>query len=181
MKNIILSPGHNELSWGAMHNGVKEYELARSVVQAVDDLNGKIGGAPFRLITIMPNNQSLKRKIKLVNDIDHVDLAVELHWNAFGDPAVKGSEAFYMEGDGMGWIAAESYCRIFQQISGVPTRGAKLDSQSQHSRLAWCRDIRHPSILVENEFLTADAFNPHYYFHLSIVAMIQFLVSFSRR
>lgn len=181
MKNIILAAGHDAVRFGAQVGKTKEFFLAKKVIDSVFDLYRGIGGAPFHLAVITLGKESLSEKIKTINKIYYVDLAIELHWNVFIDPAVRGSEAFYMKGDDAAWLAAESYCKTFQQVSGVPTRGAKPDDQSQHSRLAWCRDIKCPSILIENEFLTADGFQEDYYYHLSVVAMIQFLASFSRR
>jgi len=179
MKNIILSAGHNAIHTGAQVGKTNEYDLSRKVIDGVLDVVTSIGSQPFQLLDLTVTIESLAEKIKLVNKFD-VGLAVELHWNAFSDPSVKGSEAFYMDGDNIAWLAAEEYCRIFQQVSGVPTRGAKKDSESQYSRLGWCRDVKCPSILIENEFLTADAFQPDYYYHLSVVAMIQFLANFCR-
>jgi len=181
MKNIILVTGHNAVNYGAQVGKTKEYELAEKVLDGVYDVVTGIGSAPYHLTILASYNDSLSDKIKMVNRVGHVDLAIELHWNAFGDSSVKGSEAFYADGDDAAWLAAEDYCKVFQQVSGVPTRGAKKDSESQYSRLGWCRDLKCPSILVENEFLTADCFQEDYYYHLSVVAMIQFLAKFSRR
>jgi len=182
MKNIVLVTGHNAVRYGAEHNGTREYFLSERVIKEVGAIVEKMPSPYFQLATYTTTvNTTLVEKIEMINRMRNVDLAIELHWNFFSSPVVTGSEVFYADGDDAAWLAAEEYCRTFQEVSGVPTRGAKKDSESQYDRLGWCRDLKCPSILVENEFLTADCFQEDYYYHLSVVAMIQFLAKFSRR
>lgn len=171
MKTVVLLAGHNRIKYGAEANGVKEYFLSQAVIRAV--LYCMRNRIDIKVINFRLN--SLKDKIKQVNQIKP-DLAIELHWNAFHNSIVSGSEAFYYSND---MIYAAEYCNIFEQVSGISTRGEKPDHLSQHSRLAWCRDIQYPSILVENEFLTYKRFDKRFYYYISVTAMIRFLNTFS--
>lgn len=182
MKNIILVTGHNAVRYGAEHNGTKEYFLSEKVIKEVGTIVAKMPSPYFQIMTITTKvNTTLAEKIEMINRMRNIDLAIELHWNSFSSPQVQGSEAFYAHGDDQAWIAAEKYCQVFQEVSGISTRGAKKDYESQYKKLGWCRDVNFPSILVENEFITADAFQEDYYYHVSVVAMIQFLAKYSRR
>jgi len=101
--------------------------------------------------------------IGLAQKIEHVnrwsqpgDVAVEVHLNS-GPPDVRGCESFYYSGSRRGQRLAED-CVIQLRRFGLHSRGAKVDSDSQHGRLAWVRDTKPWAALVEVEFLTnADA------------------------
>ena len=106
--------------------------------------------------TLVPSVQ-LVRKIEYVNQWSQAgDVALEVHLNS-GPPEVRGCESFYYSGSRRGQQLAED-CVIQLRRFGLQSRGAKLDSDSQHGRLAWVRDTKPWAALVEVEFLTnADA------------------------
>ena len=177
MKTIVLIAGHSEKSWGAQSkNGVREYELANSIVSVVRNLVNPCDDIDICLMTSMIVN--LKDKIIWANKM-RPDLAIEVHFNACSLVDVQGSEAFYYDKELVSKAYALKYCKIYEQVSGVKTRGAKKDSQSQYSRLGWCRDIKCPSILVDNEFMTYRNFNPELVFYYSVCAMLRFLKEIS--
>ena len=176
MRKIVLLAGHNPTRFGAEHNGIKEYYLSKYIVDRIIKITEpeKIG---VELITF--NIDKLTDKIKRVNEINPA-LAIDLHWNACPDPHVKGSEAFYYEGgSGVSKKLSRRYCEIFEQVSGIKTRGGKPDTLTQFGDkgLAWCRQIACPSILVENEFLTYKDFDFAFYDYASIMTLLRFINS----
>jgi len=167
MKNIVLIAGHSIEKPGAIVKGIKEYSLSKVIVDAITFA----GDLPVKVHTF--NIKRLLAKIDMVNRINP-DLAIELHWNACNNNNVKGSEVFHYPTSKIGKKCAEEYCSIFEQVSGVKTRGAKPDNQSQYDSLAWCRKTKCPAILIENEFLTYKNFNKALYYYLSVAAMMRF-------
>lgn len=175
MKRILLAAGHRIDAPGAEANGASEYYLSRSIIRKTAELIKLIPQVKVELVVI-EHSESLSDKIAQVNKINP-DLAVEIHWNACSNTKVRGSEAFYYEGGSIDSQAAcAQYVKIFENVSGIKTRGIKPDTDSQHPRLAWCRDTNCPAILVENEFLTWEGFNSHLFEMYSVTALIRFLM-----
>ena len=167
--NIVLIAGHNPRSYGKEIEDTKEYYFSKMIIDTVcESVKNKID---YEIITFQLN--SLKNKIKKVNEINPL-LAIELHWNSFYNNNVKGSEVFYQEDNDFSKLSAEKYCNIYEKVSGIKSRGIKLDIESQHTRLGWIRDIKSPSILIENEFLSWTGFDRKLYYHISVTAMIRF-------
>lgn len=177
MKKVVLIAGHSKEKKGARsRDGIREYDLADDIVGIVKDLVTVRQCVPVNLCVFHVDN--LKDKIQEVNEVNNVkgvDLAIELHFNACSLVDVQGSEAFYYSKELVSKAYALKYCKIYQQVSGVKTRGAKKDSQSQYSRLGWCRDIKCPSIIIENEFMTYRHFNKDLVLVYSVCAMLRFL------
>jgi N-acetylmuramoyl-L-alanine amidase len=178
LKRIVLAAGHRFDSRGAEANGASEYCLSRSIIRSAVEKIKLMPHIDVEIIVI-ENSKSLPHKIKQVNKIKP-DLAVEIHWNACPTKSVHGSESFYAEnGSETSKMASAEYVKIFEGVSGNRTRGSKPDTESQHPRLAWCRDTVCPAILVENEFLTFAGFESHYYELLSVTALVRFIKAMS--
>ena len=174
MKKIVLAAGHRFDEPGAEAHGVSEFYLSRNIIRkAVEKIN--LMSQINVEIIVIEDSISLSDKIKQVNQINP-DLAVEIHWNACQNTSVNGSEAFYAEnGSELSILASHAYCQIFADVSGIQSRGNKPDIMSQHPRLAWCRDTNCPAILVENEFLTWEGFELHYFEMISVTALVRFI------
>ncbi len=177
MRNIVLVAGHSRKKYGCKaKDGTREFDFASSIISIVEGLVNNSKAVNVNLQTF--EMSKLADKIEMTNKLNPY-LAIELHFNSFKDRNVKGSEAFYWEEKDLSALLAHRYCDIFQKVSGVKTRRAKKDNEGQYKRLAWCRDIRNHSILVENEFLSYKHFNKELYFYYSISAMLRFLKSIS--
>ena len=173
--DIVLIAGHNRKNSGCKsRDGDKEFYIAKEIVDAVENAVNNCSAVNVNIKTF--EFSKLTDKIEMTNKLKPY-LAIELHFNSFSSGSVKGSEAFFWEEKLLSNVFAIKYCRIFQEVSGVKTRGAKKDSESQHKRLAWCRDIRGQSILVENEFLSYKHFNRELYLYYSVCSMLRFLKS----
>lgn len=81
------------------------------------------------------------------------DIALELHGNSANGSA-RGTEAFYIDGNNERQKNAEMLLdALIKQVPGLINRGAKPDNNSQFPRLAFCRDVAIPSVLIELCFL----------------------------
>lgn len=180
---IVLVAGHNMKNYGAIRDHIREWNLANDIINKFYRKSFK--NIDLRFLAGL--HLSLQDKIDQINEMNP-DLAIELHFNACADENVKGSEAFFMDGIVPSYFAenkdlrfassallAEVYCDIMQETTGIVTRGAKADNLSQYNRLAWCRDLKCRSILVENEFLTYRDFDVRFVQNCGYVAMYRFL------
>lgn len=174
MIKILLTPGHRSTSPGATGGGTCEYYLSREVIRQASRHLSLMPQISDQIIVI-EDCDSLRDKIKEVNRIQP-DLAVEIHWNACAHSGVYGSEAFFAaNGSQASEDLAQLYCNVYEDVSGRVSRGSKPDNASQYSRLGWCRDTKCPAILVENEFLTWEDFEVHFYKLISVTALVRFV------
>jgi N-acetylmuramoyl-L-alanine amidase len=174
MVKILLTPGHRSTNPGASGGGTSEFFLSRDIIRKATAELAKMPQIQAQIITI-EDSISLRDKIKQVNRIKP-DLAVEIHWNACAHPHVYGSEAFYaVNGSRTSEDMAQLYCNVYEDVSGRLSRGSKTDNNSQYNRLGWCRNTVCPAILVENEFLTWEDFELHFYTLISVTALVRFV------
>jgi len=148
--HAFISAGHYRADQGAEAGGYTEHEFAAWIANAV--------AVQVRdVVPVLVPAMELPHKIEFVNRWSQPgDVAVEVHLNA-GPPDVRGCESFYYSGSRRGQRLAED-CVIQLRRFGLQSRGAKVDTESQHGRLAWVRDTKPWAALVEVEFLTnADA------------------------
>lgn len=135
-RGVFLSAGHDSTSVGSSANGYTEIELT---VLLRDNLAFELrkrdcyvlcdGGAGMNL--------SLSRAISLAKTVEGP--RIELHTN-IGPPQASGVEAFSTLSRRS---LASNLAIIVGQALDIPIRGKfgwKLDSTSQHSRLAFCRE-----------------------------------------
>lgn len=149
----FLSAGHHDDPWttgeeGAHSGGMVEHVVAARITAFV--------AAGLRLIrpALVPS-LPLPAKIEYVNRWSEPgDLAVEVHLNAFDDPAVSGVEALYAAGSVRGEALALRLAAALA-TGGARNRGAKPDTTSARKRLAWCRDTMPWAVVLEVGFLTS--------------------------
>lgn len=152
MGRIFLSAGHDLIDPGAVAFGTtesKEMMLTRDLV--AKELEAQ--GAAFLSI---PDNLNLRQTIQWINSQARTgDVAVELHGNAANGRA-RGTEAFFVDGNTKRKQDAELLLKAL--LEEVPelhlqgkslSRGSKSDTLSVHGRLAFCRQLSVPSILIE--------------------------------
>lgn len=152
MGRIFLSAGHDLIDPGAVAFGTtesKEMMLTR-------DLVAKELEAQRAAFLSVPDNLNLRQTIQWINSqARNGDVAVELHGNAATGIA-RGTEAFFVDGNIQRKQDAELLLKAL--LEEVPelhlqgkslSRGSKSDTLSQHGRLAFCRQLSVPSILIE--------------------------------
>lgn len=152
MGRIFLSAGHDLNDPGAIAFGTtesKEMMLTRNLV--IKELQAQ--GATFLSV---PDNLTLKQTIQWINSqTKSGDVAIELHGNAANGTA-RGTEAFVVPGNTQRKKEAELLLKaLVEEVPELPLRGnslsraAKLDTVTRFGRLAFCRQVAIPSILIE--------------------------------
>ncbi|MEM8604650.1 MAG: N-acetylmuramoyl-L-alanine amidase, partial [Cyanobacteria bacterium P01_H01_bin.121] len=78
------------------------------------------------------------------------DVAIELHAEAFSSPATRGATAFYIADNSERKSNAELVLlALLRRVPTLPNRGAQPDTNSTAGRLAFCRNVIPPSLLLE--------------------------------
>jgi len=83
------------------------------------------------------------------------DGAIELRLGAFARPEVRGASAFFIAINAERQLQADVLLQtLVQEVPGLVQRGARPDTESALGRLAFCRDLRAPSLSLELGYLT---------------------------
>ncbi|HEY9710598.1 MAG TPA: N-acetylmuramoyl-L-alanine amidase [Oculatellaceae cyanobacterium] len=151
MGRIFISAGHYVGDPGARTASgtteAQEMMLTRDLV--VRELESR--GVEFLSV---PDTLDLVPTIQWINArAVSGDVALELHGNSFNGSA-RGTEAFYINGNNERQKNAKMLLdTLIKQVPSLVNRGAKPDNSSVHPRLAFCRDVAIPSVLIELCFL----------------------------
>ena len=148
-KTILLSAGHSNSDPGA----VGTWQGSRiTEAEIVLDLRNRITaimamrGYDVRTDGKEDQNLPLAEAIKLAQQ---VDVAVELHCNAFHLPTATGVEVL-TGGNHQG--LSDRLTGVISSVLGIPNRGVKPENSGQHSRLGFIS--RGDGIIVELLFIT---------------------------
>ncbi|WP_448571803.1 N-acetylmuramoyl-L-alanine amidase family protein, partial [Trichothermofontia sp.] len=154
---IFISAGHggfegSQRDPGAIAGNTTE---AREMMLVRDEIVNILQPRGYAVFSV-PDTLSLRGTIDWINArSDSRDVALEIHADAFNDPTVRGATCFYIANNEVrrqhGQIILSAYLRRVPQI---PSRGVKPDTATAVGRLAFCRDVRPPSLLLELGFLT---------------------------
>lgn len=151
MGRIFISAGHYVGDPGARTASgtteAQEMMLTRDLV--VRELESR--GVEFLSV---PDTLDLVPTIQWINArAVSGDVALELHGNSFNGSA-QGTEAFYINGNNERQKNAKMLLdTLIKQVPGLVNRGAKPDNSGVHPRLAFCRNVAIPSVLIELCFL----------------------------
>ncbi len=153
---IALDAGHGasrgHAFTGAHGNGLIEDYLALDFVTRIGHhLRAAGQNTVFTRPTKTLTSLSKRGKMAVAADCD---LFLSIHLNA-GAAQANGVEALVAENDKRSFAIAKRLAKVIS-AHGLRNRGAKWDSQSQHSKLRVLRDTyRHmPAVLLEIGFVT---------------------------
>lgn len=83
------------------------------------------------------------------------DVALEIHADAFPDPAVRGASVYYIANNEQRKADAEQMLlALLRRVPQLVNRGARPDSTAATGSLGFCRRVVSPSLLMEVGFLT---------------------------
>ncbi|AOY81605.1 MULTISPECIES: N-acetylmuramoyl-L-alanine amidase [Moorena] len=157
MGRIFISAGHGGMERGgrdpgAIAGGTTE---AEEMIRLRDLVVPELRSRRFEVLSV-PDELSLKQTIQWINDRARFgDVALEIHADAFSNPNIRGASAFYIFNNTERKKHAELMLRyLITRLPELPNRGAKPDTDSGVGRLAFCRDVILPSLLLEVGFLT---------------------------
>ena len=101
---VGVSAGHHPMAPGAVWQGVTEFDETQYWQEALVNQLRNMSGRRNPNIEILPEKigwGKLPNKVREINQLE-CDLAIEIHFNACGDPAVSGSETLYYPGSKKG-------------------------------------------------------------------------------
>lgn len=153
MNTLYLTAGHSLPKGGASGNGYKEEKLTI-------EMQGYILGAVHSLdpdINVWTDNHtdSLSTVISKIKKVaTGKDVLFDIHFNAASSIKTRGTETFIAKNArGKSRRIAERIAQLTAGMLQTPNRGAKLETASQHPRLAILHTAAS-SVLWEIEFLS---------------------------
>lgn len=157
MTTVILDPGHGlsnskpgVFDPGAVSNGMREADI---VMDWANEIRAFLRCAGYRVVRTRINNQDpapVGERASIARDYGG-DIMLSIHCNAFNGTA-NGTETIY-RGEA-NKVKAEAINNAVVGALGTRDRGVKLESASQHKRLAVM--AFQPCFLVELGFIDHD-------------------------
>ena len=150
---ICLDPGHGG-NTGAAANGLREDELALDFALRIGH-HLRLRGAETVMTRSGPGFVSLSSRGALAVK-NNCDLFLSVHLNAAGSKSARGCEVFAASGDRRSFALAAKLAAAVSSC-GIPSRGAKYDTQTAVKSLRVLRDThgKMPAMLLEAGFLTS--------------------------
>lgn len=157
MGRIFISAGHgggeNAMADpGAVAGGTTE---AKEMILLRDLIVAELRSRNLEVLAV-PDNLNRDETIAWIN-ARHIqsDVALEIHADAFFDPAVRGTSVYYIANNEQRKADAEQLLlALLRRVPQLVNRGAKPDSTAAVGSLGFCRRVISPSLLMEVGFLT---------------------------
>ena len=157
MGQIFISAGHGgaengEIDTGARVAGTTE---AQEMIQLRDLVVPELRSRGFSVLSV-PDELSLLQTITWINARSRSgDVALEIHADAFNNPAARGASVFHIDKNEARKAHAELLLiALLRRVPQLPSRGAKPDTATGLGKLAFCRRLTSASLLMEVGFLT---------------------------
>lgn len=126
--NVAVSAGHHPAAKGASYQGATEYDEAiKWQAEIVDYLNDP-ANSPDRFLHVrayLIGTGKLPSKVNEINAIKRCDMALEIHFNAAGDPNINGSEILYYPGSEKGLEVSRALYKMLPAAMQNRKRGIK--------------------------------------------------------
>ena len=157
MAQIFISAGHGGFENGILDSGSKVDDVseAQEMIRIRDLIVPELRSRGFEVLSV-PDDLSLQQSINWINARSRAgDIALEIHVGAFQNMAVRGATAFYIASNEARKSHAElMLLALLRRVPQLPSRGAKPDTAAGMGRLAFCRQVIPPSVLMELGYLT---------------------------
>jgi len=157
MGRVILSAGHGGYENGTYDPG----SIAGGLTEAQETIrlrDAMVSDLRSRRVSVLsvPDDLSQQQTLEWINTRARVgDVALELHANAAPNPEAKGASVYYItNNDERARDARQLLGALVAYLPVLSSRGAQPDTAGGVGRLAFCREIVVPSLLVEVGFLT---------------------------
>ncbi len=157
MGRIFISAAHGGKEVGGIDPGsvaggtteAKEMILLRDLI--VTELRSR-----NLEVLAVPDDLSAKQTIDWINSrARQGDVALEIHIDAASSPSVRGASVFYIASNDERKSNAELILMgLLRRVPQLPNRGIKPDTASGLGSLAFCRQSKVPSMVMQVGFLT---------------------------
>ncbi len=158
MGRIFISAGHGGgdsggLDSGAVAGGTTE---AKEMILLRDLIVTELRARNFEVLAI-PDELTETQRIAWVNARGRQgDVALEIRADAATNPSVRGASVFYITNNEERRGNAELLLvGLLRRVPQLPNRGVKSDTTTGLGNLAFCRQIKIPSLLMDVGFLTS--------------------------
>lgn len=157
MAQIFISAGHGGFENGIVDTGVKIDGIteAQEMISIRDLIVPELRSRGFKVLSV-PDDLSLQDSISWINARSRSgDIALEIHAGAFQNTEVRGTTAYYVASNEARKAHAElMLLALLRRVPQLPSLGAKPDTAAGMGRLAFCRQVAPPSILMELGYLS---------------------------
>jgi len=155
VKTIVGIVGHGGADPGAVANGLREKDLNLTTALAFRDYLNKYYTDHRVILTRETDVRVSFNEQRNIVEKNGADLAVEIHYNSFGDPRANGFETFILDSSYVFDMTIKAQRKIHNSVMdyldplGIRDRGQK---KSRHWHLV---NTKAPVVLVEGGFLTS--------------------------
>ena len=157
MARIFLSAAHGGIEAGRPDPGsiVGNTTEAAEMIQLRDVVVAELRSRNLTILAV-PDDLSLEQTLAWINARAQAgDVALEIHANAYSNPAVRGASVYYIFNNDQRKAHAElMLMALLRRVPQLPSRGARPDTASGLGSLAFCRQLVIPSLLMEVAVLT---------------------------
>ncbi|MBD2740219.1 N-acetylmuramoyl-L-alanine amidase [Coleofasciculus sp. FACHB-1120] len=152
MGRIFISAGHGAGEPGGQAGGTTE---AQEMILLRDQIVPELRSRGFEVLSV-PDDQTSTQSISWINARSRSgDVALEIHADAYSNPATRGATVFYISNNEERKQNAELLLlALLRRVPQLPSRGVKPDTATGVGRLSFCRDTFIPSLLMEVGYLT---------------------------
>lgn len=154
MRRIILSAGHSNVPGLDQGRQTKDYSEGIEAAYFRRDLANKLKGLGLEVL-VDPDSTVLKDSIDYFKHrVDIKDIAIDIHFNGFDNPAATGTEVLIPNYASNFEIALAGELTVaISKCLNIKDRGIKSESTSHHGKLGWMR-LNCETVLVELCFIT---------------------------
>lgn len=158
MGRIFISAGHGGMEGGVIDPGAVAGNTteAQQMILLRDQLVPEVRRLNLEILAV-PDDLSGADTILWINARARPgDIALEIQTDSFTDPSVRGATAYYIANNNERKGHAELILRsLLRRVPELSSRGAKADTLTGLGRLAFCRQVAVPSVLLDVGFLTS--------------------------
>ena len=157
MGRIFITAGHGGYENGALDPGsvAGGTTEAREMILLRDLIVSEVRARGLEILSV-PDDLSMLQSIDWINARARTDdVALEIHADAFANPAARGACVYYIANNSERVKNAEQLLlALLRRVPQLPSRGAKPDTETGTGSLAFCRFLWIPSMLMEVGFLS---------------------------
>lgn len=157
MGRIFISAAHGGKEAGGIDPGAIAGSTteAREMILLRDLIVTELRARSLEVLAV-PDDLSAKQTIEWINSrARQGDVALEIHADSANNPSVRGASVFYIANNDERKSNADLLLvGLLRRIPQLPNRGAKPDTASGLGSLAFCRQTKVPSMLMQIAFLS---------------------------
>ena len=152
MGRIFISAAH-----GGQENGVTDPGAviagtteAREMILTRDLVVPELRSRGYEVLSV-PDDLSATQTLDWINGRSrNGDVALEIHTDAFSNPAVRGAAVFYIANNTQRKTQADALLlALLRRVPQLPNRGTRPDTATGLGSLAFCRQLVMPALLME--------------------------------